>query len=83
MFYLLDAEDKTPVPRFHRLRQHACNCNHPLVTQFLLECLTFWVREMHVDGFRFDLASVLSRGADGEPLADPPVVASIEFAEAL
>jgi glycogen operon protein len=38
---------------------------------------------MHVDGFRFDLASVLSRGLDGEPVADPPVVAAIEFAEAL
>jgi glycogen operon protein len=49
----------------------------------MVDCLTFWVREMHVDGFRFDLASALARGVDGEPVADPPIVASIEFAEAL
>ena len=49
----------------------------------MVDCLTFWVREMHVDGFRFDLASALARGVDGEPIADPPIVASIEFAEAL
>ena len=42
------------------------NCNHPLVEKFIDECLLFWVREMHVDGFRFDLASILSRGA-GRP----------------
>jgi glycogen operon protein len=59
------------------------NCNQPLVAQFLLDCLTYWVREMHVDGFRFDLASVLSRGTSGEPLAEAPVITSIEFAAAL
>ena len=41
------------------------NCNHPLVDKFIVECLRYWVREMHVDGFRFDLASILSRGPDG------------------
>jgi glycogen operon protein len=55
------------------------NCNHPMVEKFINECLLFWVREMHVDGFRFDLASVLSRGAGGTPLKDPPVLWHIEL----
>ena len=37
------------------------NCNHPQVRQFILECLHYWVLEMHVDGFRFDLASIMTR----------------------
>jgi glycogen operon protein len=59
------------------------NCNHPIVTAFILECLEFWVREMHVDGFRFDLASVLARGEDGNPLYHAPLLWSIEFSAAL
>ena len=55
------------------------NCNVPLVEKFIAECLLFWVREMHVDGFRFDLASILSRGPDGRPMADPPVLWDIEL----
>jgi len=82
MFYLLDPEDRTKYLDFTGCG-NTVNCNHPLVAQFLLECLTYWVREMHVDGFRFDLASVLSRGQEGEPLAEAPVISSIEFAEAL
>ncbi|KAL7189925.1 hypothetical protein ACSBR1_039542 [Camellia fascicularis] len=39
------------------------NCNHPVVRQFILDCLRYWVTEMHVDGFRFDLASILTRGS--------------------
>ena len=81
-FYLLDAEDKTKYLDFTGCG-NTVRCNDPFVTRFLVDCLTFWVREMHVDGFRFDLASALARGVDGEPVADPPVVASIEFAEAL
>jgi isoamylase len=81
-FYLLDAEDGTRYLDFTGCG-NTVRCNDPLVAQYLLECLTFWVREMHVDGFRFDLASVLARGQDGEPIAAPPVVATIEFAEAL
>jgi glycogen operon protein len=81
-FYLLDAEDRTRYLDFAGCG-NTVRCNDPLVAQYLLECLTFWVREMHVDGFRFDLASVLARGQDGEPIAAPPVVATIEFAEAL
>ena len=59
------------------------NCNHPVVQKFILECLEFWVREMHVDGFRFDEGSILSRGEDGVPMAHPPVIWSIELSESL
>ncbi|MBI5248286.1 MAG: glycogen debranching enzyme [Desulfomonile tiedjei] len=59
------------------------NCNHPVVTVFILQCLEYWVREMHVDGFRFDLASVLTRGEDGNPINHAPVVWNIEFSEIL
>jgi len=59
------------------------NCNHPIVQKFIVECLRYWVREMHVDGFRFDLGSVLARGEDGQPLPHPPVVWQIELDEAL
>jgi glycogen operon protein len=59
------------------------NCNHPLVQKFIVESLEFWVREMHVDGFRFDEGSILARGQDGVPMAYPPVVWSIELSEDL
>jgi glycogen operon protein len=59
------------------------NCNHPIVEKFIVECLEFWVREMHVDGFRFDEGSILARGQDGVPLAYPPVVWSIELSGCL
>ena len=59
------------------------NCNHPLVARFIVECLEYWVREMHVDGFRFDLASVLARGMDGNPDYYAPVVWSIEYSDVL
>ena len=59
------------------------NCNHPVVDKLILECLSFWVQEMHVDGFRFDEGSILSRGPDGAPMAYPPAIWHIELAEAL
>jgi glycogen operon protein len=55
------------------------NCNHPVVRQLISDCLRYWVMEMHVDGFRFDLASVLGRGRDGEPLADPPLLERLAY----
>jgi isoamylase len=82
LFYLLDPKDKTQYLDFTGCG-NTVNSNQPLVAQWLLDCLTFWVREMHVDGFRFDLASILARGEDGEPLPHAPVIASIEFAPAL
>ena len=59
------------------------NCNHPLVTNFIINCLEFWVREMHVDGFRFDLASIMVRGEDGNPMYHAPLPWNIEFSDRL
>ncbi|MEO6084324.1 MAG: isoamylase [Umezawaea sp.] len=56
---------------------NSVNANHPSVTEFVLDCLRHWVAEFHVDGFRFDLASALTRGEDGSPLADPPLLRAI------
>ena len=53
------------------------NCNHPLVRNFIMDCLRYWVMEMHVDGFRFDLASILGRSPTGEILSNPPMVEQI------
>ncbi|MBQ9065622.1 MAG: glycogen debranching protein GlgX [Blautia sp.] len=50
------------------------NCNHPVVRSFVLDCLRYWVASYHVDGFRFDLASILSRDEDGTPLMEPPIL---------
>jgi glycogen operon protein len=54
------------------------NCNHPLVRNFILDALRYWVIEMHVDGFRFDLASILGRGQNGEIISNPPLIERIE-----
>ncbi len=59
------------------------NCNHPVGEKLIIDSLRFWVKEMHVDGFRFDEGSVLSRGEDGVPLEHPPVVWSIELDDLL
>ena len=53
------------------------NCNHPVVRHLILAALRYWVTEMHVDGFRFDLASILGRGRDGEVLPNPPLIEAI------
>ncbi len=55
------------------------NCNHPVVRQFILDCLRYWVSEYHIDGFRFDLASIMCRDQDGTPLGNPPLVEAISF----
>jgi len=59
------------------------NCNHPVTQKMIVECLRYWVTEMHVDGFRFDEASVLSRGEDGSPMKYPPVLWQVELDEIL
>ena len=59
------------------------NGNHPVVRRMILDCLRYWVQEMHVDGFRFDLASILSRDDSGQPLPNPPVLWDIESDPAL
>ncbi len=53
------------------------NCNHPVVRDLVLASLRYWVTEMHVDGFRFDLASILGRGQDGSVLTNPPLLERI------
>lgn len=53
------------------------NCNHPVVRDLIMTCLRFWVGEMHVDGFRFDLASVFGRDRHGQVISDPPIIEMI------
>ncbi len=55
------------------------NCNNPVVREFIVECLRYWVTEMHVDGFRFDLASILGRGQDGSVLKNPPLLETMAY----
>ncbi len=55
------------------------NCNHPVVRQMILECLRYWTTFYHVDGFRFDLASILGRNQDGAPMSNPPLLQSLAF----
>jgi len=50
------------------------NCNHPIVRNVVLDCLRYWISSYHIDGFRFDLASILSRDEDGTPMVDPPLL---------
>jgi len=59
------------------------NCNHPMVAKFIEDCLLYWVNVAHVDGFRFDEGSILSRGEDGVPAKHPPLVWGIELDEDL
>ena len=53
------------------------NCNHPVVRNLVLDCLRYWVADYHVDGFRFDLASILGRDRHGAPLSNPPLLESL------
>lgn len=74
VYYLLDQEGKY-------LNYSGCwntlNTNHPVVTKFILDSLHYWVEEMHVDGFRFDLASIFTRDPMGKPVAHPPILEEI------
>jgi glycogen operon protein len=74
-YYILDPKDGA------YLNYSGCgntlNCNHPVVRNLVLDSLRYWVTEMHVDGFRFDLASILGRGQDGSVLMSPPLLESI------
>jgi glycogen operon protein len=75
IYYLLDPQTR------EYLNFSGCgntlNCNHPIVRQLIIKCLRYWVVEMHVDGFRFDLASILGRDQNGEVLSNPPMVEMI------
>ena len=81
-YYHLDSQDRRRY-RDYTGCGNTVNCNHPVVTDLLVRCLEYWVAEMHVDGFRFDLASVLARDEDGHPMHHPPVLWAIEFSPIL
>jgi isoamylase len=81
-FYHLDRADRTRY-RDYTGCGNTMNCNHPIVTAYILHCLEYWVEELGVDGFRFDLASIFARGTDGEVLANPPLPWAIESSRIL
>ena len=64
-------------------RGNTLNANHPIVRRMIVDSLRYWVKEMHVDGFRFDLASILTRDETGRPIPNPPVLWDIESDPAL
>ncbi|MGL6074993.1 MAG: glycogen debranching protein GlgX [Fimbriiglobus sp.] len=74
LYYMLDDHG-------HYMNYSGCgntvNCNHPLVRDLILACLHYWVGDMHVDGFRFDLASILGRDRRGRVMMEPPVIEMI------
>ena len=75
IYYMIDKE----TGQYHNFSGcgNTLNCNHPVVRDLILDCLRYWVVEMHVDGFRFDLAAILGRGQDGTLLANPPLLEHI------
>ncbi len=76
VYYLLDEKN----PRYYRNYSgcgNTLNCNHPIMRTFIMDCLRYWVVEMHVDGFRFDLGSVLGRDGEGRLLENPPILERI------
>jgi glycogen operon protein len=76
-YYLVSRDSGAPYHDFTGTG-NTVNANETIVRRLILDCLRYWVEHMHVDGFRFDLASVLSRGKDGVPLRDPPILLDIE-----
>lgn len=76
IYYML-----TPDGRYYNFSGvgNTLNCNHPQVRQFILDCLRYWTVEYRVDGFRFDLASILGRDETGSPLSKPPLLESLAF----
>jgi glycogen operon protein len=81
-FYLLEPGDRRRYLDFTGCG-NTVNCNHPIVTAYAVQCLEYWVEELGVDGFRFDLASVFTRGPDGKAMATPPLPWAIEASRVL
>lgn len=81
-YYILSQQD-----RQYYMNYTGCgntvNANHPIAEKFIVDSLEFWVQEMHVDGFRFDEAVILTRDENGAPMAKPPVIWQIELSEIL
>ena len=80
-YYLL-AEDRSRYTNFTGTG-NTLNANHPVVRRMIVDSLRYWVSEMHVDGFRFDLASILARDSSGAVMSNPPVLWDIESDPAL
>jgi len=76
LYYILDA-DRAHYSNYTGTG-NTLNANHPVVRRLIVDSLRYWVSEMHVDGFRFDLASILARDAQGHVLPNPPVLWDIE-----
>lgn len=81
-YYILSPQD-----RMYYMNYSGCgntlNSNHPITSKLIIEALQFWVTDMHVDGFRFDEAAILSRDSSGSPMPYPPVIWQIELSEVL
>ncbi|WP_026514278.1 alpha-amylase family glycosyl hydrolase [Butyrivibrio sp. LB2008] len=76
IYYLL-----TPDGKYYNFSGcgNTVNCNHPMVQEYIVSCLRYWVEEYRVDGFRFDLASILGRDQDGSPMERPPLIQRIAY----
>src|SRR5438045_4327828 len=74
-YYILDA-DRSRYANYSGTG-NTLNANHPIVRRMILDSLRYWVEEMHVDGFRFDLASILARDSSGDVMANRPFLADI------
>jgi isoamylase len=77
IYYILDQQDHSRYANFSGTG-NTLNASNTIVRRLILDSLYFWVEEMHVDGFRFDLASALSRGVQGQPWETPPTLWDIE-----
>ncbi len=73
-YYILDEKG---LPKNYSGCGNTFNCNHPMCVQLIVDSLRYWVQQMHVDGFRFDLASILTRDPNGKPLEHPPLIQAI------
>ena len=82
VYYYLDPRDRRSYLDYSGCG-NTLDCNHPIVEKLIADCLEYWVTDMHVDGFRFDEGSILSRDLDGRPMRYPPVVWQIALDEAL
>ncbi len=78
VYYLLEPRDRSHYANYTGVG-NTLSCNHPVVRRLILDSLRYWAGTMHVDGFRFDLASILSRDTDGRPMTDPPLPWEIEW----
>jgi isoamylase len=76
-YYMLDPDDRSIYSNFSGTG-NTLNANHAIVRRAIIDSLHYWVQEMHVDGFRFDLASILSRDESGRPLDQPPIIWDID-----